>query len=114
MANEHIEMAVGVGHGHGHSPRDLIAHARVTVFQVIAAWIARAPQFMQVSWQTTRRAHHHILRAAEGIDHTDHLTLAQHRMMPDIVDTLYFVVPFGDELVAALLIRLGRMPVTNG
>src|SRR5690606_23356520 len=93
VADHHVNFAFRRSHFDADAARDLVTHRREAIFEVIALWVAGAPQFMQVARQAARRAHDHILRARKGIDHADHFALTDEGTVFKIVDALYFGIP---------------------
>ena len=73
--DEHV--AVGGGHPDADAAGDLVSHAGVAVFDVIALAVAGAPQLVQVAGHRARRAHHHVARIGQRVGQPDHLVLVQ-------------------------------------
>ena len=81
VADHHEHLALGRGELDAHPARDLVAHARVAVLDVVALRVARPPQLVQVARHRAGRAHHHAGLAGGVVDRADHLGLARQRLV---------------------------------
>ena len=73
--DEHV--AVRAGHPDADAAGDLVSHARVAVFDVIALAVAGAPQLVQVAGHRAGRAHDHVARIGQRVGQPDDLALVQ-------------------------------------
>ena len=73
VAHQHDDPPVGKGELHPEPAGDLIAHAGIAVFQVIALGRAGAPELVQLARQAARRGHHDVALAGLAVDGAQHL-----------------------------------------
>jgi hypothetical protein len=83
---------------------DLVAHARVAVFHVVALRISRAPQLVQVAGHAARRGDDDVARLRDAVDDADHLALRGQRAVAQTVSPLDRPVPFGRERACPLVV----------
>ena len=79
VADEHVHFALGIGHFRAQAAGDFVAHAGIAVFHVIAAGLAGAPEFVQVSGQAAGCADHDVRGLREIIDDADDFALRDGR-----------------------------------
>src|SRR5262249_33943061 len=60
VADHDVDFALGIGHLDAQAACDLIAHGGITVFEMVALRIARAPELVQVAGEAAGGAHHHV------------------------------------------------------
>jgi len=94
IAHHHVDLARGIRQLDAQAPGDLIPHARVAVFQVVAFRIAGSPQLVQIPGQAAGGTDDHVLRARKPIDDTDDFALADRDAVLQGVDALYLGIPF--------------------
>src|SRR5205823_8182666 len=61
VAHHDHDFAFGPRHLDADTPRDLVAHARVTVFDVISAGPRRTPELVQLAGERSRRAYDDVV-----------------------------------------------------
>ena len=104
LAREHQVGAVADHHEHlavrrrelgAHPARDLVAHARVAVLDVVAlaVGIGRPPQLVQVAGHRAGGADDHVALAGRLVDGADHLGLARQRAVAGGVEARDLLVP---------------------
>ena len=73
VADDHEDLALGRGELDAHAARDLVAHARVAVLDVVAlaGRVARAPELVQVAGHRAGRAHDDAGLAGRVVDRAD-------------------------------------------
>ncbi len=76
VADHHDHIAVRTRQLDTQPARNLVAHARVAVLEVISVTILSAPQFVQLAWQTTGGADHGAVRSDGAVDGAKHLRVA--------------------------------------
>lgn len=113
IADHHVHFTGRVGHFRAQAARNFVPHTGIAIFHVVALGVTRAPQFVQIARQAARCTQHHVLRAAEGVDCTDHLALAQQGTMLQVVNARHFGVPFlvetrGLGLVFGTGVKIGQ------
>ncbi len=99
VADEHVHFARGVGHFRAEAAGDFVAHAGKTVFHVVAAGLASAPEFVQVSGQAAGRADDDVRGLREIIYDADDFALRDGRRLVNSVDAVHFIFPAGAEFV---------------
>ena len=76
VADHHDHFALGPRHLHAEAAGDLVAHARVAVFDVVAAGRARAPELVQLAGQRAGGADDDVVAgesARESLHRADHV-----------------------------------------
>ena len=68
VADDHVDLALRRGHAHAQPAGNLVAHARVAVFEVVALRIARAPQLVQVAGQAAGGADDDVARPERRVE----------------------------------------------
>src|SRR5262249_32403295 len=101
VADHDVDFALRIGHFDAEAAGDFIAHGGIAVFEVVALGIARAPQLVQVARQAAGRAHNYVARLRDLIHHADHLSLADRRAVPQVVDAVHLLLPLGAKTAEA-------------
>ena len=103
VADHDEDIAVGAGHPHTDAACDLVSHAGIAVFDVIALAVAGAPQLVQVAGHGAGRAHDNVTRIGQRVRQSDYLALVQGAaVVLDAVCRSDRVVP----LVASSIVRV--------
>ena len=79
VADHHDHLAIRAGELDAEPARDLVAHARIAVFEVIAAGLRGVPQLVQFARQAAGRAHHDVGALARALHRADHLRVGRQR-----------------------------------
>src|SRR5208283_4036638 len=78
---------------------NFVAHAGVAVLHVISLGVTRAPKFVEIARQTTRRTHNHIACSRNFVDHPNHGTLTDGRTPVQVVNPIHLRLPgFAQQL----------------
>ena len=73
VADQHDDLVLGPRQLHAEAAGDLVAHAGIAVFQVVAADLPRLPQLVQFAGQPAGGAHHDGVRRQHALHRADHL-----------------------------------------
>src|SRR5687767_10956933 len=93
VADEHEDVALRRGHAHAESPRDLVAHRRVAVLDVVTLRVTRSPELVQVAGHRAGGADDYVLGRRDGIHAADDLALRRKGRGRERVQTLDLAVP---------------------
>ena len=99
VTDHHEHPPAGLGHRDADAPRDLVAHRRVAVLEVVAAGPRRAPQLVEVARQAARGAHHDAVLSRCLVDQPDRLGLRDMRRRPEATHPVHLGDPRGPEAV---------------
>src|SRR5215204_1457920 len=77
----YVDLALGGRHLHTEAAGDLIAHARVAVFDVVALRVARPPELVQIPRHRTCSANDDVFGIRERIHRPNELALGRQRPM---------------------------------
>ena len=75
--DEHV--AVGQRHLRAETTGDLVSHAGISVLEVIALRIGRAPELVKLAGQPAGGAHDDAARSGRAVDGADHLSVGRRR-----------------------------------
>src|SRR5690606_28692406 len=73
ITHHHDYVAFRARELHAYAASDLVAHARVAVFEVIGVAMLRSPKLVQFAGQTACRAHHCAIFSDRAIHRAEHL-----------------------------------------
>src|ERR1700676_253956 len=93
VAHQHVNFPAGIRHFYPKAAGDLVAHAGVTVLQVVALGVVSAPEFMQIPGKTACGAYDHFARTENRIQQPNHFSLAKRWALPPAVNPVYFGGP---------------------
>src|SRR5579872_1194136 len=93
VAEEDIDLAAGVGQFRADRARDFIAHARVTVFEVIAVGRASAPELVKVAGVAAGSGQQDIARAGGFPNRSDHFALGGFGLISQMEQAVDFGFP---------------------
>ena len=92
VADEHVDLPLGRRELDAEAARDLVAHARVAVLDVVALRVARAPELVQVAGHRAGGADDDVGRRGRVVDGADHRAL-RGRVVLDRVEARHLGVP---------------------
>src|SRR2546423_7163370 len=105
VADHDVHLAVGAGQLGAEATGDLVAHARVPVFDVVALRMPCAPQLVQVARHRTGGADDHVARTGQVVDRPDDLGLRGQRSVAQVVCAFHDPVPLAGQFAGALAVR---------
>ena len=104
VPDERVHLAVPRGQLHAQRARDLVAHARVAVLDVVLLAVTRPPELVKVARHRARSAHDDVHGRGRLVHGPDDLTLRGQRLVSDRVQPGHLRVPRAPELRGFLAI----------
>ena len=110
VAHHHDHLARGIRHLHAEPAGDLVAHAGIAVFHVVAEGGARFPMLVQLARQAAGGADHHVGRLRRALHRADHLRIGGQFRVGRIRVAGGFVEPAGFLLARLCRPSVGGLP----
>ncbi len=113
VAHHHVGLVVGRRQAHPEPARDLVAHRRVAVLEVIGVGARGAPEAVEVAGKAAGSTHHRVLVAGEDVQHANHRVLRERPAVLRRDDGIDLGVPGGAQLGDPRAVGVGGPPRTG-